>query len=300
MSNTGTHAGTGCLDLEDLAAFADRRLSGAERQRAVEHLADCERCYEIYAEVVSFQEDDAEERLADESAERRAEVVAHPRARRWLWPATGALAAAALAVLVVAPLVRQDVPTPPAGWDTDREWPTFRSAGPGPVSQQGAAFQLGVLGVDLEVALAAGRAKQASSLSDQLVARLESVEGAEPLQVLYEQISQRLSDENPAGLIRDAEAARGLLEDFVEPSAHYALGRWAEEARAAALVGERRFLTGGATRRFLRELENVELPEEIARELDAVRARIAGGLTDEDLAALERSLARVIELGGSR
>lgn len=41
--------------VEDIAAFLDDRLVGEERERVVAHLADCPSCYELFSESVQFQ-----------------------------------------------------------------------------------------------------------------------------------------------------------------------------------------------------------------------------------------------------
>ncbi len=44
------HHVTGCSTLEDLAAFAEGRLRGAERAQVIDHLAGCADCREVLAE----------------------------------------------------------------------------------------------------------------------------------------------------------------------------------------------------------------------------------------------------------
>jgi anti-sigma factor RsiW len=48
-----------CPSLEELAAFLDGRLTGEERAGVVEHLADCESCYTVFAEAAHFQQNSA-------------------------------------------------------------------------------------------------------------------------------------------------------------------------------------------------------------------------------------------------
>ncbi|MCB1034687.1 MAG: zf-HC2 domain-containing protein, partial [Acidobacteria bacterium] len=50
-----------CLDDETLAAFIDGRLAAAERRAVVEHLADCESCYEVMEESLRLAQALAEE-----------------------------------------------------------------------------------------------------------------------------------------------------------------------------------------------------------------------------------------------
>ncbi len=307
---TKSTSGTGCPDLEDLAALADGRLRGAERERVVAHLADCERCYEIFAEVVELQEeeeDGAREAPANppgDGAEPLAEVVVHPRSRSW-WPAAGAAAAAALVLLVAAPLLfdgRQ--PTPDAGWD-EHDWLRLRSVPA--LSPEARAFRLGVRSVDLVVALEAGRADRAKEHGSSLRALAGGIEHYAGARELLEKLSARLRDgEEPAGLVRQAERAAELLLDVVSPPPYYELGRWAEAGREAALVGDSRFFTSAGTRRFLDHLKSFEaspeipgaLPAELAGELKSVRSLIAAEPAGEQLEDLERALTRVVDLAG--
>ncbi len=84
------------------------------------------------------------------------------------------------------------------------------------------------------------------------------------------------------------------------PPPYYALGRWVEQGRAAALVGKRRFFTRRETRSFLLELERFELPPNVFREIATVRDLIAPGPDIDDLPRLEASLANIITHGGTR
>ncbi len=299
---TASTSGADCLDLEDLAAFADGRLTGAEREQAVRHVADCERCYEIFAEVVRLQEAAAEEARADvqDTGPPLAEVVLHPKSRSWLWP-SGAVAAAALVLMVAAPLLRNDdVPTPDPGWDEHR-WPEFRSGDGGPWSEQEGAFRLGVLSIDLEIALKAGRAERAVALTYRLEETLRSVESTEPQRALYGNLRERLErGEEPATLAKPAETATGFLELLSMPPSYYTLGRWVEQGRRAALAGDRRFFSRRETSRVLRELEHVELPPNVFRAMTTVRELIAQGPGSADLVPLEEALTEIITQGGAR
>ncbi len=300
-----------CLDLEDLAAFADGRLTGFERERAVKHLADCERCYEVFAEVVQFQEDEDGQDEEDEENrpgagaerdQRLAEVVVHPRSRSWLWPSAGAaVAAAALVVLVAAPLLRDGRrPPPAAGWD-EHGWLTLRGGPILPLSPEARAFRLGVRSIDLMVALEAGRADPAKAHSAWLVGVAGDLEHSNDARVLLQDLRARLRvGEAPASLVRQAEKAVGLLEDVASPPQYYELGKWVEEGRAAALVGDHRFFTS-RLKGFEPSPESPGgLPRELIVELNKVRSLIAAKPTGEELKSLERALARIVDLAGGR
>ena len=303
-----------CLDLEDLAAFADGRLTGSERDRAVQHVADCERCYDIFSEVVQLQEDEREEEatdvLVDEAGggERLAEVIEHPRSRSWWRPGAGAVAAAALIALVAAPWLRDGrFPPPAAGWDEHPDWVTLRRVSF--LSPEAQAFRLGVRSTDLVVALEAGRSKPAEEHSASLAGLAAGFEHATEARNLLLGLRARLREgEQPSGLVRDAKRAVGLLEDIGSPPPYYRLGRWVEEGRKAALVGDREFFKSGKTRRFLEYLERFEASPEISGDLlgqlaaglDDVRSRIAAEPTGGDLESLERALKQVADLAANR
>ncbi len=311
-----------CLDLEDLAAFADGGLTGAERRRAVKHLADCERCYDIFADVVQLQdEEEARVQAAgdQESDDHLAAVVVHPRSRYWLWPSIGgALATAALVVLVVAPLVRNDQrPPPEVGWD-EHPWLTLRGGAMPGLGPEARAFRLGVRTIDLEVALSAGRPDEAKDHSARLEYLASGLEESTKARDLLRALRARLqAGMAPAGLVRQAERAAGLLEDLAPTPPYFELGRWVEEGRSAVLVGDRRYFESRRASRFLNKLKsfepspentplpprrggNVALSEELADKLDEVRSLIASEPTGDELEQLEIILARIIELAGTR
>lgn len=50
-----------CISADDLAAFIDAALPPADRDRVIEHLADCPRCQAIYADVVELMGEPKEE-----------------------------------------------------------------------------------------------------------------------------------------------------------------------------------------------------------------------------------------------
>src|SRR5215207_2709391 len=89
--NTSTDT---CPSLEDLAAFLDGKLSGDEHARVVAHLADCPRCYEVFAESARFQLYEEEEEDPPEvtdvpkefvAARASGELVPFPRRQIFRW-----------------------------------------------------------------------------------------------------------------------------------------------------------------------------------------------------------------------
>ena len=56
MTNVRNRRPDACPDAEELAAFVDRRLPAADREKMERHLAECANCRELFAEVVRLFE----------------------------------------------------------------------------------------------------------------------------------------------------------------------------------------------------------------------------------------------------
>src|SRR5687767_6985686 len=103
----------GCVGLEDIAALAEGRLSGAERERVVGHVAGCEECREVLAGVMGEMGSSSRDAAGRDSSQ----TAAAPRglsptfmprgAGRWI-PRTVVGVAAAL-MLIVSVVVYQRV-----------------------------------------------------------------------------------------------------------------------------------------------------------------------------------------------
>ncbi|PLY01868.1 MAG: hypothetical protein C0622_06565, partial [Desulfuromonas sp.] len=50
-------SGRSCLDDNELALFIDGKVESEQREEVIEHLAICEECYQLYAEVMKTRED---------------------------------------------------------------------------------------------------------------------------------------------------------------------------------------------------------------------------------------------------
>lgn len=105
----------GCPDPETLAAFVDRRLEPGRRAGVADHIAGCDDCLFVVGETSAFLDDPP--------------ATVHPRPRRrWLAPAAGLLAGAALALIAIrfggspsptpAPVVAEHAAAGPASADT--------------------------------------------------------------------------------------------------------------------------------------------------------------------------------------
>ncbi len=262
-------------DLEDLAAYLDGRLSKERRALVEERLANDEDYYEIFLENVRFLEE-------EQSRQRRSggEVVAPAvwwRSRRVAGPA------AAAAVLVAAIGLPRLLPGPPIGdlvtrlnaqaiVDSDDDWysPGWDNlrggSGPEPVTldpkqRQEIAFRIGSHTVHLAVALKAGNGEDAAHLAAKLVDFL--IRGDDPLFFLSAEAAdlraQIVAGDLPGATARAARLETRLEEMLKEEEGRrYALGRWNEAGRLAALTGNAEVLADVRGRRVARGIEEIE------------------------------------------
>ncbi len=266
-------------ELEELAAFLDGKLPEKDRARAVEHLADCEECYEIFAGAARFQEDSKVDEPEGDS------VVPFPSPiRRWLPLAAAAL----LAVAVGVPVYRAFMAPPdmavgeiaaPYRDNADAAsaelWlGTQYRGGAGPDSEQVRDhFQLGLQVTNLHLGLVTGKQEISSgSVIPQIQELLGggSFFGMTPYQARYRELRGKIDEGRPiqellevsAELDRDLD--RELEEDPFSP--YVDLGKWTAAARLAAVTKNPDFFDRRDNRRFpswfLREeRDSIEEPE---------------------------------------
>ena len=242
-------------DEEQLAAFIDGQLQGAERQEVERQIAASPECAEWVAEVLALEAEDDEEGADQvQPAASNTVVDATPRFPR---SATTLLAAAAVLVLSL-PLIfalrdnRDSLDSDamlaflPRGDRLERAlddgwfnhtWSVMRGEG-GPTAAPPIAFQLGVRAVDLATALRAGKVEDSRILIARAEALLNSAEGADFLALALLRVGAALEEVPP-----DVDAAREgtlLFEESladVEPQNAVLVGKWAG-AGNAALVAE--------------------------------------------------------------
>lgn len=320
---SGEQTSGGHTEPEALAAFLEGALPAGERQRTVAHLAECEDCYELFADAARFL---AEERAL--SPEARSADLLRPPNHRWrrLSVAGAALAAAAVIALLVASPARRflDFTTPPPSvaeltarlpaatlspilettWQ-EQGWTTTRGGLSPSAAEQVRAFQLGVRVVHMEIALAAGDAELSRHLAQDLGARLE---GLDPLPLLYTSdqgiLGQLRAGAAPASLRplnRDADLllAPGDTENhpgFVNGD-WYRLGRWAGAADLASAAGEASFFTERANRRFLQRTARLELPPSVTKPVGRLEELVTDRPEDH-LAEIERAVEELIAVAG--
>lgn len=268
VSSTDTpFAKDGCPPLEDLAAFLDGRLSGEERARMTAHLADCERCYEVFAGAVRFQED---------SRPKGGVILPFVKGDPvpW-WKATAMAASALLAVglgsfigyqafiaqpeMVVADLIEPLQSQEAANQLYD--YSTYR----GPGSEEYTlsyrpSFMVGVFLVDLRLSLAAGNMEPLEGLFLEIANEIEAASFGlmENESTRYRSLRDQIQDGNrSAALLRqlqeeapEMEARLSGDQSMIDPKA-LAFGKWTEAARLAAVTRTPDFFDKRANWRFL-------------------------------------------------
>ena len=253
---------TDCSALEEVAAFAEGRLRGAERERLIAHLAGCADCREVLAETIETAEE--------------LDATARPR---FPWLARGA-AAAATFIVVGAVVVSQRNATrsPPSPDEWLAEMPAAASLAPhvwGGVRMRGAgdpgeifpqSTELGALLVDLRVASAAGDVASGSDVLRRVAVILEDAglmdEG--DIATLRAIADENDAERRKATLAAKLPAIEERLRERFEPS-FLDLGTFAGEALIAARAGDRSFLESRAAQRYLHWVlsrPNVALPLE--------------------------------------
>jgi hypothetical protein len=278
--------GTGCPDLEDLAAFLDGTLAPERRDSMIEHLASCESCYEIFAGAVRFQADEPQAETTWEAqetpqgdaglAKRRTD---RPFERRWPvrsrpWRRGAAAAIAALLVAAIAPLVwwrvgnageistaglSAELLKSPAGTLKLPWGKTFRNANKPPeVPPDLGDFRLGVRLLDLRLALASGQLAAAEDTLRRLESLLDALWLPLPeIRAAYQGIQKELDRTPPAALLPKAEAAeKSLFAAGVEKES-VELGSWTEACRLAGATRQPEIFRSRAARR---QLERARAP----------------------------------------
>jgi len=329
-----------CPDPEELAAYIDRVLPTEDRRRIAEHLSRCPDCYEVFSETVRLLEEGDEEETGSEEPSAQSVVRRGPwnRVVRFAGPLAAALVVAfGVSLLLprllgpwhalsrgssrgaVASLDLSELPKSRVadlandqvahGWSPDRGGGRSERP-PGGEDLSGferatpkTSFQLGVLSLDLSLALRHGDVPLSKSLIDNIDRLLSEDSVASGLFVAsFDDLETRLSSgEAPEVLARGWEDLESLLLGWTdEPS--FRFGLWAEAGRLAAAAGDRRFLDRMAAEGAAAAVEDPPVMEVVAesvdRELGSILARTRGGVAADDLAPLEKSFAEIVSLAG--
>lgn len=298
-----------CPDLELIAALLDKRLQGAERSRAVEHIADCEACYEIFTESLRSREAEA----------KPVGTVVRISRRRVSW-AAAAVAAVLFTILVIPPVFRSltsgtsgglmttaDLSTALARSDRTsemlnsiyggEEWSHTRGFGSALSSRQ-RAFRLGARTIDLDIVLLAGESNRAKQLIHELSDVAEGLPLPEMILVSYEDLMARLdAGEPPRGLAHLSSEAAELISDAAEEP-YFRGGQWAEAGLIAARAGDLDFFLS-STAAIPPDLIGADLPSDARASINEIRTILDKKPTPADIPALSEAFRNLVAAGGN-
>lgn len=297
-----------CPSLEDLAAFLDGRLSGYERNRVVTHLADCPRCYEVFAEAARFQL--SEEKKGDKDPPGEGDVAkkVFPFPRKPISPWISSIAAVlAVSLLGLSLYWHYTIPQISSAQlasqavsrkaPEDRFWADLVKRGGPPPTGGGFTIPheilLGAHAFDLHLSL--GRNDSELALND-LVGINTHIEeiGFLPDQAkAYKEIQKQIYEGQPASrFIQKANELEASLSGEDDPYLDF--GKWLEAGRLAAFAENPDFFQAPKNQKFLQnflrhEVRNDNLDSEVATALrdiqDTLNRTDASSLPYEDLQA---------------
>lgn len=255
---------TDCSTLEEVAAFAEGRLRGAERERLIAHLAGCADCREVLAETIEVGEDLDAEESDQKVADLRPAAVRRPLRSGWA-VRVGSVAATVAVVgssIVAWQLEARKHPPSPSEWLAER--PPAMELAPhiwGGVVMRGddgeageltaQSTEIGALLVDFEVALAAHDAEAASDVLNRMATILES---AAAMEDDGETLRKAGGMQDIDGIRRALGGQMPALQERLRErfdTFYLDLGTFAGEARIAAAAGDVEFLASRPARRYL-------------------------------------------------
>jgi hypothetical protein len=290
-----------CPSDEDIAAFVDGLLVGADRERLIAHLADCKACYQVFSGVVRFEEEAA-------GAGQGGQILPFPIGKRQEQgtgegtrpsrssPAWWQLAAAAVLLIglgyagyrtifgpppmTVAGLTAALLSRPEAAqnlYSLARHRGASASRPANRFAVECPSFMTGVLLVDLRLATHAKDPQATAEALSDIGAEVGKTADGNEIAARYQQDASaaktstafvdRLGGELPR---REAELDGSKLDDKA-----LAFGKWAEACRLAAITKSPETFASQANRRFLsRVLASTE------EQLSARRKRPGSGGLD--------------------
>ena len=282
------------IDLELVAAFIDGRVTPAERERALQMLANSEAAFEVFVNAVHVQADNADAKVVP---------IAPARARRRLRTWSVVLPAVAAALLIaVLPKIRAyraerafnvtagsivslvtDTTTlrsiaASAGWE-ERNWSVTRG-GPSALADSARDFRLGVRTVDLQVALGQGDTQVADRLIAEMLDWVSQLRFSEVVASQYAELHRELAAAQPRDRIAaDASAAEATLGELLDSASAdsfwFGFGKWCAGAELAAGAHVGAFFQSDLTTRVIK----------------AAVERGGGKLAESDIATLHRVIA---------
>jgi hypothetical protein len=281
------------IDLELVAAFIDGRVTPAERERALEMLANSDAAFEAFVNAVHVQADNADAKVVP---------IAPARARRGLRTWSVVLPAVAAALLIaVLPKIRAyraerafhvtagsivslvaDTTlrsiAASAGWE-QRNWSVTRG-GPSALADSARDFRLGVRTVDLQVAIGQGDTKVADRLVAEMLGWVSQLRFSEVVASQYAELHRELAAAQPRDRIAaDASAAEATLGELLDSASSdsfwFGFGKWCAGAELAAGAHVGAFFQSDLTTRVMK----------------AAVERGGGKLAESEIATLHRVIA---------
>jgi hypothetical protein len=300
-----------CPSPEEVAAFLDGKLPPRERERVAAHLADCQRCYEVFAGAARFLEDHP---AGEESP--RGGLFRFPFSRGRTGPMTRFLALAASLLLMAflgyfvwrgffstPTLNLASVAGPlegaPGVAANLYESPVYRGPGDeGDGNWDPELFLAGVRLLDLRLSAQAGDVDRARRALEDLADAVEEIP-------FLEKMASELREE--AARVTDAESLRGTLpaierevEAELGETLFFDFGLWAEAGRLSAASRNPELFEHRANRRFLKRLlaevpGRLDTPDAVMEDLRHIqRLGAARHLDSADFQALQARFAEII------
>lgn len=284
-SNTTT---AHCLSDLEIANLIAGQLQGEARERALRHLAECEDCYEVFAEAQAFlAEEEVDDPPEDSLEPTPGEAPDSPTRRLLFFPSRGAVPAWVLRTVAAGVLVGVGLAwllpallRPPtldvASWSRLGDLPPLASKvqsltplptrdvtrGIGEAASQTAAdFRFGAEWAHLEAALHASANDDArataSRLQERVHRRIEREELTANLGRDLELLLQEVASPS-SSLVSPSlrPLTRRLSDEMAVLGYEFDLGRFAEAGRLAAEAGDAEwFRPDGEAARYLREMQ---------------------------------------------
>lgn len=300
-----------CPSDEELAAYIDGGLAQAEREQISVHLISCERCYEVYSEVLQFKLDSDPPGnvvpFPSRSEKKGGAVIRYglPIAALLLVGIGSSAYFLASPPLLTPSTMAASLHDKPALLGNFWVGPTTR--GPGDQEDRPldkASFQMGVQLVNLQLSLEAKDTEKArGDILPRIRQVLDTQAGVTPLVDSFAALSADLDRKAPQEILKQvSQVAHDSRDSFDE---HYLdLGQWVEAGRLAAMEHNPSFFQQSDTLGFLRRLRwrdkmgigDVKLDPTTRQSLDQVSEVLSrGDLRPSDYAELRTQLEKILD-----
>lgn len=312
------------IDLEGITALVEGKLSRAKREQVIQHLADSEEAYHVFAEAMAETHGiaDPKEWEEDEKAihtrESRLRKIREKLRRLWdafertvvvpvmSHPRLAAIPVVAVVLaLIIVPRLRPgavsvyqlassvDASQLASDWH-EPVWPVTR--GVTTVAGPRLSFRLGVRLTDLQLAVQLGDTGVARRLAVEVDGLIAEIPFSQMILLTHRRLEAALDE----GAIADTLSARvgdveSLLEKDAVEDASFEYGKWVESARLAALSGDAAFFASKASRDLLKRVRRGADSDATREEIAAIEALMEDG---PRLTEIEAAVTAIIEAGG--